>query len=87
MDAKTTLEFDPQANLCYFRFLGGRVARTVQLEENALIDLDGGNRVLGLELLGPCDIRSLKEALRLHSSDGLERLVAFFEGTREWVHA
>lgn len=45
------LEYDLDAGALYIRLCGGEVARTRQLDDNTLADLDEAGNVLGVEVV------------------------------------
>jgi uncharacterized protein YuzE len=51
------LEFrrDPQVNACYAKLREGTVARTVEVSDFEMIDVDCDGQVLGVEVIGGTD--------------------------------
>lgn len=48
-------EFDREANALYIRIGEGEVARTVDVDDYRIVDIDAGGAVLGVEVLYPAD--------------------------------
>jgi uncharacterized protein YuzE len=49
--AAMSLEYDLDAGALYIRLCNGKVARTRQLDENTLVDVDAAGNVLGVEVV------------------------------------
>jgi uncharacterized protein YuzE len=51
------LEFrnDPQVNATYAKLREGKVARTVEVSDSEMVDVDSDGCVLGIEVLGGTD--------------------------------
>lgn len=43
--------YDPEADAMYTELKKGKVAKTIELDENVIIDLDESGEILGLEIL------------------------------------
>lgn len=46
------ISYDPKADALYIKFQDGRVARTRKVEDGMLVDMDGGSRLVGIEIIG-----------------------------------
>jgi uncharacterized protein YuzE len=58
------LTYDARASALYIRLAAGKVARTPQIDEGTLVDLDADGRLLGIEVLRPGSAWPLAEILR-----------------------
>lgn len=48
---KTLVTYDPEADAAYFRIRKSKVAKTVELQDWLLADVDRSGRLLGIEML------------------------------------
>jgi uncharacterized protein YuzE len=57
MGEAKVLEFrhDPQVNACYAKLREGKVARTFEVSDSEMIDVDSDGQVLGVEVIGGTD--------------------------------
>ncbi|OGB91833.1 MAG: hypothetical protein A2Z31_01850, partial [candidate division NC10 bacterium RBG_16_65_8] len=46
------ISYDPKADALYIKFQDGSAARTRKVEEGMLVDVDGGGRLVGIEIIG-----------------------------------
>jgi uncharacterized protein YuzE len=46
------ISYDPKADALYIKFQEGSAARTRKVEEGMLVDVDGGGRLVGIEIIG-----------------------------------
>lgn len=60
-----TLEYDLDVSALYVRLCDGQVARTRQLDDNTLIDLDAAGNVLGVEVVAIDHPWALAEVLQM----------------------
>ena len=65
MTAAMALEYDLDAGALYVRLCDGDVARTRQLDNNTLIDLDAAGNVLGVEVVAIGHPWALAEVLQM----------------------
>ena len=55
------ISYDPEADALYIEFQEGTAAKTKEVEEGILIDLDDKGKLLGIEVIGVKERMSLKE--------------------------
>ena len=48
-----SLEYDPTSTALYIRIRRGKVASSKPLADNLVLDLNGRNEILGVEIVGP----------------------------------
>jgi uncharacterized protein YuzE len=48
-----SLEYDPSSTALYVRIKRGKVALSKPLADNLIVDLNGRNEILGVEIIGP----------------------------------
>ncbi len=48
-----SLEYDPSSTALYIRIRKGKVASSKPLADNLVLDLNGRNEILGVEIIGP----------------------------------
>ena len=46
------IEYDKQAQATYIRLRRGKVAKTIKLQDDLIVDLDKNSEILGIEILG-----------------------------------
>jgi uncharacterized protein YuzE len=46
------ISYDHKADALYIKFQEGSAARTRKVEEGMLVDVDGGGRLVGIEIIG-----------------------------------
>jgi uncharacterized protein YuzE len=46
------ISYDPKADALYVKFQEGSVTRTRKVEDGMLVDVDGGGRLVGIEIIG-----------------------------------
>ena len=46
------ISYDPKADALYIKVQDAGAARTRRVEDGLLVDLDGGNRLVGIEIIG-----------------------------------
>jgi uncharacterized protein YuzE len=63
--AAMMLEYDLDAGALYIRLADGDVARTRQVDDNTLIDMDGAGNVLGVEVVSARHPWAIAEVLRM----------------------
>jgi len=71
---KPTLTYDPDANAVYIRFSDHEIAETVELSDNAYIDLDADGDPVGFEILN-ADATSLAMVPTLPDTASLRDLM------------
>ncbi len=63
----------------YLKVRGGKVAKTVELEEGtALADYDSRGRLLGVELLAPCRLAVMERVMKKETAARRELIRQFF---------
>ena len=74
------LEYDLDAGALYIRLCDGQVARTRQLDDNTLIDLDDTGNVLGVEVVAVAYPWALAEVLQMEgiSASAKAQMLAYF---------
>jgi hypothetical protein len=90
MAIKLTFERQPDTNellSIYYELSEGDVARTVELDENCLLDLDDINHPVGLELVGPFSVGKAQENAALYCSPELDQILMHLAGERNLVRA
>ncbi len=48
-----SLEYDPRSTALYIRIKRGKVASSKPLADNLILDLNGKNELIGIEIIGP----------------------------------
>ena len=78
--AHMALEYDLDAGALYVRLCDGEVARTRQLDDNTLIDLDAAGNVLGVEVVAIGYPWALAEVLQMDgiSAGAKAQMLAYF---------
>ena len=46
------ISYDPKADALYIKFQDASAARTRKVEDGMLVDVDGGGRLVGIEIIG-----------------------------------
>jgi uncharacterized protein YuzE len=46
------ITYDPKADALYIKLQDGNAARTRKVEDGMLVDVDGGGRLVGIEIIG-----------------------------------
>ena len=54
------IEYDKEAQASYIHLKKGKVAKTIKLMDSLLVDVDGKNAILGIEILGNFPIKKGK---------------------------
>ena len=60
------IEYDREANALYIQMQEKEVAKTREVEEGVLIDFDGENRLIGIEILDVTNRFNLADIVNLH---------------------
>jgi uncharacterized protein YuzE len=62
-----SLEYDPSSTALYVRMKKGKVAKSKPLADNIVLDLNGKNELLGIEIIGPRpeDLREFKPRAKI----------------------
>jgi uncharacterized protein YuzE len=60
------IEYDREANALYIQMQEKEVAKTREVEEGVLIDFDGENRLIGIEILDVTTRFNLADIVNLH---------------------
>ena len=74
------LEYDLDAGALYVRLCDGEVARTRQLDDNTLVDVDAAGNVLGVEVVAIAYPWALAEVLQMDgiSAGAKAQMLAYF---------
>jgi uncharacterized protein YuzE len=64
------VEYDPEADALYVRFMTGSIANTLEVTPSVMVDRDGAGHILGVEVLNPRE--HLEAARRWLRGQGIE---------------
>ncbi len=68
-----SLEYDPSGTALYVRMKRGKVATSMPLADNIILDLNKKNELLGIEIIGPKPEDPKNSNQKLRSSRGPNR--------------
>lgn len=72
---------DPRSGVFSVELVSGQFARTVQIDEDHLVDLDAGGRVLSIEVLDPANPKIEEIAARFGIEDQVPEILAAIDAS------